>query len=111
VNVQGETVGVIRPTTGDDRYGDAGLTYGTEPTHEVHHCAFDPGGSTWTPEGRNAFETTPTLYAPPGADIAKTDRIIVRGDTYTITGKPAVWTSPFDGQTKGVVVPLQEVTG
>jgi len=109
--VKGETVGVIRPTTAPDRYEDDTLVYGTTATHTVAGCAFDPGGSSRTADGRNAFETTPTLYAPAGADILKTDRIIVRGDVYTITGKPAVWTSPFDGQTKGVVVPLQEVTG
>lgn len=111
MNVPGETVGVIRPTTGDDRYGDETLIYAEEPTHEVTGCAFDPGGSTWTPDGRNAFETTPTLYAPGGADIDKLDRLVVRGDTYTITGKPAVWISPFDGETKGVVIALEEVTG
>lgn len=107
----GETVGVIRPTTSTDRYNDTTLTYGTTPTHEVAGCAFDPGGSTEINDGRTAVTTTPTLYLPPGADITATDRVVVRGDTYETTGKPAVWVSPFDGQTKGVVVPLREVTG
>lgn len=107
----GETVGVIRPTTGMDRYGNETLVYADTPTHTVDGCAFDPGGSTEMLDGRTAVTTTPTLYAPPGADIKATDKVIVRGDEFGVTGKPAVWVSPFDGVTKGVVAQLEKVTG
>lgn len=107
----GEPVGVIRPTKVTDKYQNDVLVYGTTPTHTIGRCAFDPGGTFEVLGGRTAVITRPTLYLPPGADLHATDQVVVRGDTYTVGGKPAVWTNPFDGATKGVVVPLEEVTG
>lgn len=107
----GETVGVIRPTTTSDRYNNTTRTWGTVPTHEVAGCAFDPGGSSEENDGRTATVTTPTLYAPPGADLDAADQVLVRGDIFEVLGVPAVWVNPFDGQTKGVVASLRKVDG
>jgi hypothetical protein len=107
----GEPVGVIRPTSGADRYGNTALTYGDAPTHTIRRCAFDPGGTSEVADGRLAVITEPTLYLPPGADLRSTDRVLVRGRMFEVTGTPAVWTNPYDGQTRGVVAPLREVSG
>lgn len=107
----GEAVGVIRPTTETDRYGDTTLVYGDTVTHTIRHCAFDPGGTSEVLDGRTAVITRPTLYLPPGADLEASDRVVIRGRTYEVGGQPAVWTNPYDTRTKGVVVPLEEVTG
>lgn len=101
-----ETVFVIRPSVADgDRYNDNPLVYGTTPTHSITGCLFDPGGSSEVRDGRTAVTTTPTLYLPPGADLAATDQVVVRGDLFEVAGKPAVWIDA------GVVAQLQEVTG
>lgn len=107
----GEPVGVIRPTTATDRYGDETLIYGTDITFTIRRCAFDPGGSNEDLDGRTAVITRPTLYLPPVADIRPTDRLVIRGRTYDVSGAAAVWTNPYSGVTAGVVVPLTEVAG
>ena len=107
----GETIGVIRPTVETDRYGDTTTVYGTAVTHRIRRCAFDPGGTSEIHDGRTAVITRPTLYLPPRADIRPTDRVVVRGKTYEVGGEPAVWTNPYSGSTKGVVVPLGEAVG
>jgi hypothetical protein len=107
----GEPVGVIRPTTETDRYQNVVLVYGDTATHTIGHCAFDPGGTNEVLDGRTAVITRPTLYLPPDADLRASDRVVVRGRTFDVDGEPAVWTNPYDGHTKGVVVPLGEVVG
>jgi hypothetical protein len=107
----GETVGVIRPTVVTDRYGNDEWVYGTSVTHRIRGAAFDPGGTSEVLDGRTAVITRPTLYLPPGADLNATDRVVIRGRTFTVGGVPAVWTNPYSATTKGVVAPLEEVTG
>jgi hypothetical protein len=109
--VIGETVGVIRPANVVDRYGDTTLVYGDAVTATIRHCAFDPGGTSETADGRTAVITKPTLYLPPGSDLRPSDRVVVRGRTYEAAGDAAVWTNPYSAVTKGVVMPLAEVTG
>ena len=107
----GEPVGVIRAGTTVDRYENVVTVYGTEVDFIIDGCAFDPGGSTEIHDGRTAVVTLPTVYAPPGADLLATDRLVVRGRPYDVTGTPAVWVNPYSATEKGVVVQLEEVTG
>ena len=107
----GEPVGVIRPTTTTDRYGNAARVYGATATHTVDGCAFDPGGSTEINDGRNAVTTTPTLYLPVGADVEAADKVIVRGTVYEVVGDSAVWVDPFGSSLGGVTVELRKVDG
>ncbi len=107
----GETVEVFRPSTTDDRYGDAQPAYPAEPTHTVDHAAFAPTGSTEDNDARNAVASTADLYVLPGADLRAIDRVRVRGEMWEVVGDVAVWVSSFDGAAAGVVARLRRVDG
>lgn len=108
--MNGETVTVVRAGSSTDPYSLETVTDWTSPTEtDLPGCAFDPGtasepASNW----RLTFSATPTLYAPPGADITKRDRVIVRGLLYEVSGEPADWRSPWTGQQMGLVVALSK---
>lgn len=101
-----------REQTGTDRYGNPVYEY--EDTALDEHAAFDPGGSREPVEqGRDPVVTTPKLYFPgTWPDLVESDRVIVRGQTYTVQGTPAEWLGPFAGPAiGGLVVELQRLTG
>jgi len=106
----GESVVRIRPTaSAPDRYGNP-TTTDTETT--LTGAAFDPGGSREPVEvGRASVVTTPKLYFQSTPDLTSSDRVRVRGLTYTVEGNPAVWISPFTNVTAGLVVELKAVAG
>lgn len=97
-----ETVTVVRPT-GRDQFGDP--LPGVVTQFDVDGCLIAPGPSTEVYDAANTVDTDATIYAPPGADFQATDRVLVRGDLYSVVGKPQVWGSA------GVVVVLRLVTG
>ncbi len=97
-----ETVTVIRPPA-RDRFGDR--MPGADTEFDVPGCLFAPGPSREPGFATNQVDTDGTVYAPPGADFLATDKVRVRGDVYTVVGKPQVW------GTTGVVVALRQVTG
>ena len=107
----GETVGVIRPTTTTDRYGNAQRVYGDTATHELTRCAFDPGGSTEDNDGRHAVTTEPTIYCPAGSDITAADHVLIRGKRYEVHGEPADWRDPFGSTVGGIAATLRKVEG
>jgi hypothetical protein len=109
--VIGEQVGVIRPSTATDRYGNSQRTYGSTASHTVDGCAFDPGASTEDNDGRTATVTAPTLYCPPGADLLASDQVLVRGTRYEVDGEPADWRDPFGSTLGGIVATLRKVVG
>ena len=104
----GITVTVQRPG-GVDRFGDP---TGDAVEHEIAGCAFAPEQSREQTDRRQTVSTPAMLYAPYGADLRTTDKVLVPGQgTFHVGGKPASWMSPFTGWAPGVVVPLEEVTG
>ena len=107
----GESVGVVRPTTSTDRYGNSSRSYGSTATHTITGCAFDPGSSTEDNDGRTATITAPTLYCPPGANLLASDQVLVRGTRYEVDGEPATWRDPFGSAVGGVTATLRKVTG
>jgi hypothetical protein len=111
--VRGETVVRIRTgaSPGDDRYGNP--LPGVDVETPLEGAAFDPGGSLEPVEvGRAAVVTTPKLYFQSEAvDLVASDLVRVRGLAYTVQGDPAVWVSPFTGETAGTVVELKRVSG
>lgn len=106
----GDTVTVLRRVVGDpDRYGNATFTF---VTSDVTGCAFDPGVSTETPQTfRQAVNTQPTLYMPPGTPIDATCQLVVRGLTYDVDGDPGDYVNPFTGWHPGIVVKLTRTEG
>lgn len=52
------------------------------------------------------------LYGiPASATVAATDRFIVRGDTWEVSGAPQYYLNPLTGWSPGYVVSLSKVTG
>lgn len=107
----GETVTRLRRVdTGEvDRYGNP--VYADDST-DLDGAMFAPGGSVEPAEvGREPVVTTPTLYFTRQVDVVSSDQLVVRGDTYQVTGRPATWVSPWTGETMGTVVTLELVEG
>jgi hypothetical protein len=109
--VKGESVTVRRPGTTTDAYLNTITTWSSPTETTVTGCAFAPTSATEDNDGRTATITTVTLYMPATADVAASDRIVARGVTYEVDGKPKKWTSPHTGETKGFEVQLREVAG
>lgn len=42
-------------------------------------------------DARNAVTSGWTLYLPEGSDVAREDRMRVRGEVYPVQGEPAAW--------------------
>jgi hypothetical protein len=106
----GESVTRLRPVaSGTDRYENPTFT---DSSTTLTGAAFAPGGAVEPVEvGRASVVTSPSLYFRSTVDLLATDRVVVRGITYTVEGDPAVWVSPFTGETRGVSVSLRRVAG
>jgi len=107
----GEPVTRIRRTqTGVDAYNNP--VYADTTTVLAELAAFDPGGSLEPVEvGRAQVVTTPKAYfADQWPDVVVSDRLVIRGRTFTVQGRPADWRSPWTGM-GGLVVELREVEG
>ena len=61
--------------------------------------------------GRDAVVTDFVLYRPDPADILPGDRVIVRGLTCEVVGRPATWNHPMTGWSAGFVVRANIVEG
>ena len=110
----GETVTRLRATTVTDPYsGEAtGLDWSSPNSLAILGCAFNPGGSTEpVQDSRNAVITKPEVYAPVDADVLAGDRLVVRGDTYEVDGRPSDWRNAFTGWAAGLVIKLDLVEG
>lgn len=110
----GETVTRLRATLIEDPYSDEE----TEPAWEfpselaITGCGFNPGDSSEPVQtARGAVITKPEVYAPADADVLAGDRLVIRGDTYDVSGRPQRWISPFTGWAPGIVISLDLVEG
>lgn len=88
-----------------DRYGKP--IYG-EVLSDLPPARFAPGGMVEPIEqGREPVVLNPTLYwRKLWPEILPSDRLVVRGDTYTVVGEPADWKGRSVG---GLVVQLLAV--
>jgi hypothetical protein len=110
----GETVTRLRATTVTDPYSgeETGKSWTDPNIALIEGCAFNPGDSTEPlQDARQSVITRPTVYAPYNADIAAADRLVVRGTTYEVDGRPLPWKSPFTGWTPGLEIKLKDVEG
>lgn len=110
----GETVTRVRPGSTTDGHGNTvpDWSEGAVAALDIDDCAFAP---VQTPEdrtgGRQGVVDAGTVYAPHGADVVATDRLVVRGETYEIDAKPGDWVSPFTGAGAGVEISIRRVAG
>lgn len=90
---------------------------GAVTEHDIRGCVVVPrqespqvGGSDQ--QARDTVVTGLTVYAPPGTDIATTDRVRIRGRLYEVTGQPGDWgVSPFTGTPGPVQFAADVVSG
>lgn len=98
-----ETVTILRPP-GKDAYGDT--VTGDTTEFDIDGCLFAPGPSKEQGFAANTVDTNGTIYAPAGIPaVLPTDRVRIRGELYSVAGKPQVWGSA------GVVIVVRLVTG
>lgn len=98
-----ETVTVVRPV-GRDAFGDP--LPGTPPEHDIEDALFAPGPSREPGFTSNTVEADGTIYfTDPEADVLATDLLRIRGDLYSVIGKPQKWLE------EGLVVAVRRVTG
>lgn len=110
----GETVTRLRATgSTTDPYSNEPVTNWAAPESlSLPGCAVADGGSVEPVEdARNAVLSDFDVIAPPGSDVLPTDRLIVRGLTCDVIGRPFDWRSPFTGWRPGMVVRVKVVEG
>lgn len=107
----GENVTRRRFTDGpNDRYGKPSRVPVDTILPEL--AAFNPGGTSEPAEvDRDSVTDTPNLYFTNAPDLTAQDDVQIRGEWFHVDGTPAVYRSPFDGVTGGVVVRLKRVSG
>ena len=99
VTVQTATA-ILDPYSGET----TGLDWST-PTERVELCGVADGGSTEPVEvARNAVDSDFDLIFDHDPGITAADRVVVRGLTCEVAGRPFMWHSPFTGWEPGMVV-------
>lgn len=105
----GETVLRLRGGTSTDPYsGDPTTDWSTSDLLRVEGCGVAAGGSL-EPEqdARDAVTSDFDIVMPAGTDVGAADRVVVRGLTCEVVGRPFEWRSPFTGWQPGMVVRAQ----
>jgi hypothetical protein len=92
------------------RYGASQRDWATATTTTIQGCAVLPANTDETDVGREYAATHMRLYAPSDADIATTDRVLWRGQTFEVDGPPTVWCDD-DGQVHHVEASLKRLAG
>lgn len=106
----GETVIILRPGTPTrDSHGND--VDGPDVETPVDGCVVWPTGSTEKIQGQDQTSDQLSASLPYGTDVRFTDRMVVRGFTYRVTGLPNSWASPFTGHRAGIEVRLERITG
>lgn len=103
----GETVTRIRAAVVTDPYsGEAtGLDWNDTTSLEIPRCAVDDSKTRETFDtNRNATVTDFVVWPDSQYDITSADRLVVRGLTCQIVGRPSTPTNPFTGATPGMEI-------
>ena len=112
--VHGESVTRLRAQTSTDPYsGESTPDWSLAPSSETTTgWGVDDSRSAEPDEvAREAVVTDFVLYREAAADILPGDRVVVRGLTCEVVGRPATWRHPFTGWSAGFVVRANVVEG
>lgn len=116
----GETVVRLRATTTTDPYsGEAtALDWSSPESLTIAGCGIASGGSFGTPGSvetvetdRNAIVSDFDVILPHGTDVTAADRLVVRGLTCEVQGRPFEWHNPFTGWQPGLLIRAKIVEG
>lgn len=78
----------------------------------IDDCAVADGGSLEpNQDARSAAVSDFIVFAAPGTDVLYTDRLIIRGLTCKVEGRPFDWRSPYTDWRPGVVIRATIVEG
>lgn len=111
-----ETLTVERPAAGG-KHGDPA---GPPTTHLLLNCIVAPGYRTERPRssastrgGYNEVATSfITVFTAPESDVLPYDKVLWRGNEYTISGAPVSWgPNPYTGRYPGMQFIADLVTG
>lgn len=103
----GESITRLRPQTSTDPYsGELAANWTLAPNKESTGGWGVDGSRSAEPleSGRDPVVTDFVLYRPEPADILPGDRLVIRGLTCEVVGRPAVWHHPMTGWAAGFVV-------
>lgn len=87
-----DQVTVLRAPLGDaDRYAAQRRGWAAATSAVLTGVSVQPMAASETTVDREYTATRMNLYAPPGADLLATDRVVWQGVTYEVDGPPATW--------------------
>lgn len=100
-----EPVTILSPGTVTDPYsGETVADWATSTTRD-DSCAVAPGGSTEpTQVARDAIDSDFDLIFDHDPGVTHADRVVVRGLTCEVDGRPFAFRSPFTGWEPGTLV-------
>ncbi len=110
----GETVTRQRATTTTDPYSgeETALDWSAPDEVELDGWGVDDSKSAEPlADARQAVVTDFVLFRQEPADILPSDRLVIRGFTCEVVGRPASWRNPFSGWEAGFVVQANIVEG
>lgn len=110
----GETVTRLRATASANPYsGESDSLDWNDPDElTITGVAVEPTSTRELPEvGSDTLTIDFRLYVPYQADILPQDRLVVRGDTYSVEGSRLDWRNPYTGDTPGSVLDVRRVAG
>lgn len=102
-----QTVTVRRAGTASD-HGNTIADWSAATEHTINGCSVQPAGGVEDPINRDSVTTLWHVYAPAGADVQDTDRIVVYGELYEVDGPVRRWAT---GLLDHVEFDLKAVTG
>lgn len=106
----GESVTRLRAPAGDGIHDD--FDWSAAVSTPLGGWAVDDTASTASVEpGREPVVSDFVLYRQEPADVASTDRLVVRGKTCEVQGNPSELVNPFTGWRPGQVVRAKIVEG
>lgn len=103
----GETITRLRATPLVDPYSEesTGKDWNNPDTLEVPHCAVDDSKTRETNDAdRNAVVTDFVIWPDAHYDIQAGDRLVVRGLTCEVVGRPSTPINPFTGHAPGMEI-------
>lgn len=103
----GEKITVLTAGYDDDPYsGELVQSWEFAPTgiDWPNVAVADSGSVEPLNVARTPVDSDFTLYFPSEATVTSDNRVIVRGLTCEVVGRPFLWSNPFTGWTPGLVV-------
>jgi hypothetical protein len=86
-----QTLTVERAALVDDGHNNQVRDWSTAVTHDIDWCSIQPGATSEFLQGRDESVISYTVFAPDGADILSSDRVLIDGNPFSINGEIIRW--------------------